>query len=136
MNDIQLAKALGWFSIGLGAIEFLAPRRMRRELGLRRSSAFVRAFGAREIAAGAAILTYPDASGPVWARIAGDALDLLVLAEAVRSPRNGDRSAPTVASLAVLGVTVLDVVCAVALTRRNTAVREAAQRARIAHAPG
>jgi hypothetical protein len=134
MNDIELAKALGWFSIGIGAIEILAPKQLRTELGVHRSSAFVRAFGAREIAAGAAILTYPEEPGPVWARVAGDALDLLVLAGAVTSRRNRDRAAPTVASLAVLGVTALDLLCAIALTKRNTAFRRTAERARIARA--
>ena len=134
MNDIQLAKALGWFSIGLGAIEFLAPRPLRDELGLDRSAAFVQAFGAREMAAGAAILAYPDEPGPVWARVAGDALDLLVLAGAVTARRNRGRAAPTVAALAVLGVTALDILCAAALTKRNVEARQAAERARKRHA--
>ncbi len=37
MNDIQLAKFLGCFSIALGAVELLAPRRLIRLLGLPRS---------------------------------------------------------------------------------------------------
>lgn len=79
VNDIQLAKFLGCFSIGLGAIELLAPRHLIRLLGLPRSPALVRAFGAREVAAGAAVLTYPDNPAPLWARLGGDALDLAVL---------------------------------------------------------
>lgn len=30
----QLAKALGWFSLGLGLAELLAPRRITRALGM------------------------------------------------------------------------------------------------------
>jgi hypothetical protein len=34
MNDIQLAKFLGWFSLGLGALELLASRRITKMLGV------------------------------------------------------------------------------------------------------
>lgn len=132
VNDIQAAKALGIFSIALGAFEILAPASLKRAIGLRRSSTFVRAFGLREVAAGAAILTYPDEPLPVWARVAGDALDLLVLVEAVASPRNRGRNCPTVAAVAVLGVTALDVATAVALEARKARVARTASRARIA----
>ncbi len=131
MNEIQLAKVLGWFSIGLGAVELLMPKGLKRELRLERSSGFVRTFGAREVASGLAILTYPEEPGPVWARVAGDALDLLVLARSVTSRRNRGRAAPTVAALAVLGVAAVDVACALALIKRNADGLEAARRARL-----
>ena len=44
----QLARALGWFSLGLGVVELLAPRRVTKTLGMEGSETLVRAFGIRE----------------------------------------------------------------------------------------
>ncbi|HEY8288385.1 MAG TPA: cyclase dehydrase, partial [Acetobacteraceae bacterium] len=119
MNDIQLARFLGCFSIGLGAIEVIAPRSLIDLLGLPRSTALVRAFGAREIAAGVAVLTYPDSPAPLWARVGGDALDLAALEPALHGkPRQ--RAAAAAATVAVLAITALDVLCAMALTQRRS----------------
>jgi hypothetical protein len=131
MNDIRLAKFLGCFSIGLGAIEVIAPRFLIGMLGLPRSMALVRAFGAREIAAGAAVLTYPDSPAPLWARVGGDAIDLAVLQPALQGkPRQ--RAAATAATVAVLAITVLDVLCAMALTQRRARASQTARRTRVA----
>lgn len=131
MNDIQLAKFLGFFSLGLGAAELIAPRRLIRLLGRPRSPALIRAFGAREIAAGIAVLTYPDNPAPLWARVGGDALDLATLGWALQ-PGNRRRDGAAVATAAVVAVTVLDVLCAVALTRRQVRAVRTAQRTRVA----
>src|ERR1043165_6159300 len=48
----HLANRLGWFSIGLGLTEVLAPRAFCRFLGVRDRSFLVRMMGLREIAAG------------------------------------------------------------------------------------
>ncbi|MBV9236210.1 MAG: hypothetical protein JOZ94_10300, partial [Xanthobacteraceae bacterium] len=48
----KLARALGWFSIGLGLAELIAPNSITRALGLRGKEGLVRSYGAREIAAG------------------------------------------------------------------------------------
>ena len=45
----QLARALGWFSIGLGAIQLFSPRTITRPLGAEGNEGIVRLFGAREI---------------------------------------------------------------------------------------
>ena len=131
MNDIQLAKFLGYFSIGLGAIELLAPRPLIRLLGRPRSTALVRAFGAREVAAGIAVLTYPDSAAPLWARVGGDALDLATLAAALL-PGNRRRGGAAAATAAVLAVTALDVLCATALTQRQARAGRTARRTRLA----
>jgi hypothetical protein len=131
MNDIQLAKFLGCFSIGLGALEVIAPRSLIDLLGLPRSTALVRAFGAREIAAGVAVLTYPDSPAPLWARVGGDALDLAVLEPALQGkPRQ--RAAAAAATVAVLAITALDVLCAMALTQRRSRAGQTARRTRVA----
>ncbi len=129
MNDIQLAKLLGLLSLGVGALELAAGRRLAAKLGLR-SPEMVHAFGAREVATGMAVLMHPDAPVPVWGRVAGDAIDLAVLAAALGS-RNRRRHNVAWATILVLGVTALDIGCAVALTRRAQRAHSTARRTRV-----
>lgn len=107
-----MAKALGWFSIALGAAEIAAPNLLSRAIGLRadrRSQRVFRAMGLREVLAGIAILMRPRGPRRVWSRVAGDALDLALLGTAAITRRDsGPRVAGALA--AVAGVTALDVV--------------------------
>lgn len=106
-----LARGLGWFSIGLGVTELLAPGALSRSTGLGDSRGLVRGYGLRECAAGAAILASHDPEPWIISRIAGDVLDILTLAAA--RPRNSEqRRHRRAATLAVLGATALDVACA------------------------
>lgn len=108
----QLALGLGWFSIGLGLAELMAPRAVARAVGMPdASSAVLRAFGAREIGSGLAILAQPDRAAWLWSRVGGDGVDLAYLASGLREEdSNAARIAGAMA--AVLGVTALDVVAA------------------------
>jgi uncharacterized membrane protein len=107
-----LAKALGWFSVGLGIAQIVAPRTISRMTGLRNSPLLVRAVGLREIASGVGILNDRNPSGWLWSRVAGDAMDLALLGNAVRaSGIKGKRAAVAVA--AVAGVTALDLLSSV-----------------------
>lgn len=112
-----LAEGLGWFSIGLGAVEVLAPRGLARWLGLHGKEGLVRAYGVREIANGTAILaTRGRGRAPwVWGRVDGDALDIATVASGLhrRNPRRGNAET---ALGALLGVTALDFICAQALS--------------------
>lgn len=47
MNHKKLARALGWFSIGLGLVEVAAPGSLNRFLGVNNRTGMVRAFGLR-----------------------------------------------------------------------------------------
>lgn len=119
MSSIRLAQGLGWFSLALGALEMVAPGRLGGEMGLRRPL-LLRAYGLREIAAGAGILASPPGSkaqaGFVWARVAGDVLDLATLSLArPRSP--GEMRGLAAAAVAVFGALTLDVTCAAGLSR-------------------
>jgi uncharacterized membrane protein len=104
----QLAKALGWFSVGLGLAELLAPRGVARTIGVSQQPALLRALGAREIASGVGILSRRGQTGWLWSRVAGDAMDLALLGLAAGSAR-GRRNRVVLATAAVAGVAVLDV---------------------------
>lgn len=112
---IELARALGWFSIGLGMAEMLAPRRMADLTGVRHPG-LLQAFGAREIASGIAILGCSRPVGALWSRVAGDAMDVAILVTALAGSEGEERRRALIALAAVTGVTVLDVVCSLQLT--------------------
>jgi uncharacterized membrane protein len=113
-----LAVALGWFSLGLGLAEMLAPRQVARLIGIAPTESAVntlRAMGAREFGTGLVILRRPDNPAGLWARVAGDAVDLSLLGSARRDSTSPGRT--TAAATAVLGATALDALCAMQLSR-------------------
>ena len=103
----RLARALGWFSIGLGVTELVAPGRIVRTLGLHGKEALVRGYGARELASALPTLSV-DKSAGLASRIAGDALDLATLSSAL-TPDNPKRRNAAVATALVAGITLLDI---------------------------
>ena len=119
-NRQQLTRGLGWFSIGLGLAELLAPRALSRIIGAPHRPALMRTLGLREIAAGMGILAQPHNSGPwMTARVAGDAMDLGLLGLAFLAEES-EHGRLALATSAVAGVTALDVLCAQD-ARRGTA---------------
>jgi hypothetical protein len=114
----RLATGLGWFSIALGTFELVAPHTLTRSLGMRGQETLVRAYGLREITKGVGILMSRDPAPWLWARVAGDALDLSTLAHAY-SDDNPQRDNVALAVLNVAGVTALDVYCAQQLSRER-----------------
>ena len=132
-----LARALGWFSIGLGATQLLAPRRLARMIGVDddgRTVVLMRTLGAREVATGIAILSEPD--NPRWlaARVGGDVMDLALLGNAMRRGARDDdfddydgdfdhdRSRRTTfAAAAVVGAGLLDAFAARKVAHRGEA---------------
>src|SRR5579872_7315013 len=107
INEDRLARGLGWFSIGLGMAELIAPGTIARLVGTRNHSSLIRAYGLREIAAGVGILANPQPAGWLWSRVAGDLLDLVSLGNAIGSPEN-DRGKAAFGIASVAGVTILD----------------------------
>jgi hypothetical protein len=116
----SLARGLGWFSIGLGLVEVMAPHRLTRAFGLRGQERVIQAYGWREIATGIGILAAKDPSPWIWGRIGGDALDLATLATGLND-RNHRKENLGLAMASVAGVTALDVYCATALAAANRA---------------
>jgi uncharacterized membrane protein len=120
-NETQLARSLGWFSLGLGVAEVAASRRLANMIGLRGDhDNLLRTFGAREILSGVGILSQRGPSRPLaawlWSRVCGDAMDLAFLGAALASGRSNRRKVAA-ATAAVAGVTALDVLCARKLSR-------------------
>jgi|SRR5579883_2888914 len=117
----RLAPALGWFGIALGAAEMVAPKGVARAIGTRDHALVVRAFGAREVAAGVSILSRKNPAQGMWMRVAGDALDLAALALCTRRPEN-DRKRLAAAIAAVSAVALADVYAAIVATRAGNGV--------------
>lgn len=112
----RLARGLGWFSIGLGLTELLAPKAIARITGVSNThTGLIRLYGARELAAGIGIFAQQKPTESVWSRVAGDALDLATLGVAFSSP-DAKRGRMAFATANVLAVTALDLICAKQLT--------------------
>ncbi len=103
----RLVQTLGWFSVGLGLAQLIAPQRMSRAIGADSGAGVMRAVGARELASGVGILTQRRPTGWLWSRVAGDAMDLALLGTAARRGTNA-RSRIGIAGAAVAGIAVLD----------------------------
>ena len=117
MRLTSLARPLGWFSLALGAAELLAPRKIAAAHGAPKGKPLVRGFGAREIAAGAAVLARPRSPIPFLARAAGDVLDMGAAGVAVRKAGGGKRTIALASFAAVTGFLALDLLVARAVAR-------------------
>jgi uncharacterized membrane protein len=113
------ANVLGWLSVGLGLAQLIAPRQVARWIGVEEdedTELALRAVGVRELACGVGLLSHSHSAGWAWARVAGDVMDLALLAAAPR--RNGaERTLGAAAS--VLGITLLDAQTALQLGRES-----------------
>jgi hypothetical protein len=118
-NEEKLAKALGWFSIGLGLTQLLAPGWLGRQIGVGERTGAMRALGARETLTGLSVLNPRVSTAGLWGRVGGDLMDLALLAGAFRSPR-AQRNRVIGAVAAVAGVALLDLVAARMNQRRQS----------------
>lgn len=117
----RFATAVGWFSIGLGLAEVLAPKRFAKLIGVRNDHTLLfRMLGLREIAGGIGVLTQPKSAGRHWSRVAGDAIDISLLGVTLLSD-DSNRARVAAATAVVAGVTALDVLNARQLGKRGVA---------------
>ncbi len=130
-NAVALSRALGWFSIGLGLAELVGARDLARTMGMREARPLIRGFGLREIGTGLAILGAPAGPGGLWARVAGDLLDLAALGRAASDRWNPQRGNAWLGFLMVAGVTLVDVTVAMMLHERAARAKATARRTRI-----
>jgi hypothetical protein len=117
MRLTSLVRPLGWFSLALGAAEMLMPRKIAAAHGVPEGKPVVRGFGAREIAAGAAVLAKPRSAVPLLARAAGDVLDIGAAGMAVRKAEGGKRKMALASLVTVAGFLALDLLVARAVSR-------------------
>lgn len=117
-NAEQLARFLGWFSIGLGIAEIVAPRQLSEMIGVENKPGVFRLMGLREIGHGIAILSQEQPAGAVWSRVAGDMLDLALLGSQLDSD-NPEREKTLAATMSVLGVTAVDLYTAKSLSQQS-----------------
>jgi hypothetical protein len=110
-----IANALGWFSIGLGLAEVVAPRAIARFLGMKGSEPVLQAYGVREIATGIGILASKDPTPWVWGRVAGDGLDVATLLKGA-GPDNPRQDNVIGALVMVTGIAAVDFLTAEALS--------------------
>jgi uncharacterized membrane protein len=117
----SLSDFLGYFSIGLGLAEVLAPTAIARLVGIKhpnnRNRTLLRLMGLREISSGVAILSNQQPKKAVMSRVAGDALDLALLGATLASSEN-DRGRTLFATANVLAVTALDVMASKSLAKQ------------------
>ncbi len=109
-----LARGLGVVSAALGVPMVTSPRTVARLAGLDTIEAaphVIQAVGVRELLHATTLLAGPPRS--VWTRVAGDAVDLVLLARAVTS-RTGERQTRvSAATAAVAGLAAVDTVAAI-----------------------
>lgn len=111
----RLANVLGWFSIGLGLAEVLAPRALGRAIGVGDRPQIMRLLGMREIASGLGLLSQRSTQAWAWSRVGGDAMDLALLGIAARDER-ADPKRIAFAAAAVTSVAALDLYASRALS--------------------
>jgi hypothetical protein len=111
-------RSLGWFSVGLGVIELIGPEQIAKALGMEGKETLIRAYGARELAAGRLCLSVDKTKG-AWSRVAGDLVDIATLLTAFND-KNPKKRNVGIAIAAVAGITLLDLVAAQALTVRHS----------------
>lgn len=114
----RLVDGLGLFSLGLGTAQLVAPGVMNRLIGANntaKSRAVQRWLGgAREFTLGTGIESRHKPAAWLWARVAGDVVDLGMLSAVRGGPgrRPSARRRATIATAAVVGVTVADLIAA------------------------
>jgi hypothetical protein len=120
-----LARGLGWFSVALGIAELCAPRALSRVAGIDANATIVRLYGLREVVCGIGILASRQPQRFLWARVAGDVLDVGSTAAAAKTghARAGRRTLAVGTALA--GVGALDIYAARAAAASQSARRRA-----------
>jgi fatty-acid peroxygenase len=124
MTGRQLARALGWLSLGLGVAQVIAPRRVGKLIGVREHTGVLRTLGGREMATGIGLLAAPRSAAALskwmWARVGGDVLDLVLLGAALRNDKGWGqrdrRKRMLIAFGALAPVVAADLLCARHLT--------------------
>jgi uncharacterized membrane protein len=123
LDDRRLAQVMGWFSIGLGLAELLAPRALGRAIGVGDHPAVFTLVGARQLISGVGLLSERGAGNWAWSRAAGDAIDIALLSAALRSP-NARPGRIALAATTLLGLAAFDLYAGRRLMQSGFAIPE------------
>jgi hypothetical protein len=114
LPGVDLARGMGWFSVGMGLAQLLTPGLVGSLTGVR-NNRLLRLYGMRQLACGVGILNSEQPANWMWARVAGDVMDFATVLEGLAS---GDENRTDEAFTALLGVaaaTITDAACASSL---------------------
>ncbi|MDP9397180.1 MAG: SRPBCC family protein [Actinomycetota bacterium] len=117
----RVTRALGVVSLALGVGQLAAPREVARRArvdDVEQASEVVSLVGARQLVHAAGLLA--GRSGWIWTRVAGDAVDLTLLAHVAGSRRRKRRQRARTATAAVAALTAVDLTAALAAGRART----------------
>ncbi|WP_206435965.1 hypothetical protein [Altericroceibacterium xinjiangense] len=112
----KAARALGWFSLGLGLAEVFAAGKIADTLGVEGKEGLIRTYGVRELGAGMMSLSLNKETG-IGSRVAGDALDMATLLPVLMSSRK--KGNVLIALAVVAGIAALDTYVFTALKKEN-----------------
>jgi uncharacterized membrane protein len=109
-----MTRVLGVASAALAVPMVTSPDTVARLAGvddIKVAPHIIQAVGARELMHATTLLAGPPRT--VWTRVAGDAVDLVLLARAVASRRGGRQTRVSVATAAVAGIAAIDTIAAI-----------------------
>ncbi|RKN48603.1 SRPBCC family protein [Micromonospora endolithica] len=121
-----LPRALGWLSLAVGVGLLAVPDRIARLTGLDDAPAargLVAVAGVRHLAHAGTLIPGRRATGGAWARLAGDAVDLALLARALPDRRGQRRRRVAVTTAVLGGATAVDLLAALHAGRVRRAGR-------------
>jgi uncharacterized membrane protein len=110
----HVPEGLGALSLGIGLAALLAPRRVGELIGVRRRPKLIQLIGMRETATGIGLLSGRQSDAWLWSRVAGDLMDLAVLATC---QRGASRSRATASTAAVAAIAAVDLAAAIQHSR-------------------
>ncbi len=119
MFEKLTARGLGLASLAIGALEIAAPEKIEEMMGIGNgeNTGVLRVLGVREIMHGVDLLTHKNPTPGVWARVAGDVLDgVLLTVAAGKSKKPGGVAG---AWAAVTPIVLADLWCAVKLSAKR-----------------
>lgn len=120
MTNETAARALGIAGIGIGLTELFGSKWLNSTMGTNAIN-LTRAMGVREIAAGVGVLAPKTVLPGILSRVAGDALDITLLAFALKAARKNKKGIVMGVLAGVAAVTLADVVVSAIQLRKERA---------------
>jgi len=117
---LRRSRGAGALSLALGLARLTNPSRVAGFMGIAkdaRSIGVVRVIGVRDLLIGVGLLARPKSVTAIWARVAGDVLDLALLATSMLGRAPSRRSRRGLVTAAALGMTAADTLIATRSTR-------------------